>query len=331
LLRSGDGMKRREFIGLVAALAASPSLAWAQRPARAVIGYLSSASEASDTRIIGELKKGLAELGFVEGSNVVFISQWSEGDYSRLEEFASGLIARKADVLVASGLPATLAAQKATSTIPIVFRFAIDPVAHGVVQSFDRPGGNLTGATMLFDPLTPKKLQLLHELVGGVTIGFLVNPSNQNVASHLDHAATAAKALGLKLATVKASRPDEIELAFAAAKQQSVAAVLLGDDPLFFTRRDDVIRAAAALRIPTMYYVRDFTDAGGLISYGPSFDEMARHTGRYVGRILNGAKPAELPVLQPTRFEFVINLKTARAQGIAVPAALLARADEVIE
>jgi putative tryptophan/tyrosine transport system substrate-binding protein len=324
-------MKRRDFIGLVAGFAAGPSQAWAQRPAMAVIGYLSSASEASDARIVGELKKGLAEFGFVEGNNVVFLSQWSEGDYSRLEELASSLIARKADVLVTSGLPATLAAKKATSTIPIVFRFAIDPVVHGIVQSFDRPGGNLTGATMLFDPLTPKKLQLLHELVGGTTIGFLVNPSNPNVGSHLDHAATAVKALGLKLATVNASRADEIEPAFASAKRQSAAAVLLGDDPLFFTRRDDVIRAAAAHRMPTMYYVRDFADAGGLISYGPSFDEMARHTGRYIGRILNGAKPAELPIVQPTRFEFVINLKTARAQGIVIPATLLARTDEVIE
>jgi len=324
-------MRRRDFITLVGGVAALPVVARAQRSQPPVVGYLSSASEASDAGIVREVKKGLAELGFVEGSNVSLLFRWSEGDYSRLEQVAADLVGRKADVLVTSGLPATLAAKKATLTVPVVFRFAVDPVVHGLVQSFDRPGGNLTGVTMLFDPLTPKKLQLLQELVGKAAIGFLVNPKNPNVASHLEHAGTAVKALGLQLATVNASSPEEIEPAFASARQQSVAAVLLGDDPLFFTRQDEVIRAAARHRMPTMYYVRDFADAGGLISYGPRFDEMARHVGRYVGRILNGAKPADLPILQPTRFELVLNMKTARAQGIAIPATLQASADETIE
>ena len=324
-------MRRRDFIGLAGGLAAWPLPAWAQRPTMPLIGYLSSASESADVRVVRELKKGLAELGFVEGNNVAVIGQWSDGDFSKLDQLANELVARKVDVIVSSGFPATLAAQKATSTIPIVFRFAVAPVAYGLVQSFDRPGGNLTGATMLFDPLTPKKLQLLHELVGDAAIGFLVNPKNQNVGTHLEHAATAVKALGLKLVTVNASRLEEIEPAFAMAKRQSAAAVLLGDDPLFFARKDDVVRAAAAHRMPTMYYVRDFADAGGLMSYGPRFDEMAQHTGRYAGRILSGAKPADLPVLQPTRFELVLNLKTARAQGISIPATLQASADEVIE
>jgi len=324
-------MKRRDFIILMGGAAAWPVAARAQRSSMAVVGYLSSSSEAADTKVFGEVKKGLAEQGFVEGNNVSFLSHWSEGDYSRLEALAADLITRKANVLVTSGLPATLAAKHVTTTVPIVFRFAVDPVAHGLVQSFDRPGGNLTGATTLFDPLTPKKLQLLQELVGKGSIGFMVNPKNPNVSSHLAHADTAVKALGLHLTTVKASSPEEIEPAFASARRQSAAAMLLGDDPLFFARKGEVIRAAASHRMPTMYYVRDFADAGGLISYGPRFDEMARHTGRYAGRILSGAKPADLPIMQPTRFELVINLKTARAQGIAIPATLQASADETIE
>jgi ABC-type uncharacterized transport system substrate-binding protein len=229
-------MKRRDFIILMGGAAALPVAARAQRSQKPVVGYLSSASEAADVRIVAELKKGLAELGFIDGNNVSFLFQWGGGDYSRLKKLATDLITDKADVLVTSGLPATLAAKNVTSTVPIVFRFAIDPVAHGLVQSFDRPGGNLTGVTMLFDPLTPKKLQLLQELVGKAAIGFLVNPKNPNVASHLEHAATAVKALGLQLATVNASTAEEIEPAFASARRQSVAAVLLGDDPLFFAR-----------------------------------------------------------------------------------------------
>ena len=197
-------LRRRDFLVLAGGMAAWPVAARAQRPQKPVVGYLSSASETADTRIVAELKKGLAELGFVDGNNVAFLFRWSEGDYSGLEKLAASLVADKADVLVTSGLPATLAAKNITSTVPIVFRFAIDPVVHGFVQSFDRPGGNLTGATMLFDPLTPKKLQLLQELIGKAAIGFLVNPKNPNVTSHLEHADTAVKALGLKLATIEA-------------------------------------------------------------------------------------------------------------------------------
>jgi putative tryptophan/tyrosine transport system substrate-binding protein len=228
-------------------------------------------------------------------------------------------------------LPAALAAKAATSVIPIVFRLAIDPVAFGLAQSFDRPGGNLTGVTMLFDPLTPKKLQLLHGLVPDGSIGLLVNPRNPNAESHKEHAATAIRTLGQQLTVLTAGSGDELESAFATGRQKGVGALLVGDDPLFDVQAGRLVEAAGRYRIPTMYYVRDFTAAGGLISYGPSFDEMATQVGHYVGRILKGARPSDLPVQQPTKFELVINLKAARSLDLAVPPTLLARADEVIE
>src|SRR5712691_1462875 len=206
-----------------------------------LIGYFSSKGEASETGIVSAVRKGLAENGFIEGRTVSIAYRWSEGDYDRLPAFAADLLARKVNVIMASGVPATLAAKAATSTIPIVFRLAIDPVAFGLVQSFNRPGGNLTGVTMLFDPLTPKKLQLLHELVpAAATIGFLINPKNQNARSHQDHALGAAKSLGLRVTVLKASSAGEFDSAFAAGRQQGVGAVLVGDDvlrPRFCRRR----------------------------------------------------------------------------------------------
>ncbi|MGE5151600.1 MAG: ABC transporter substrate-binding protein, partial [Rhodospirillaceae bacterium] len=258
--------------------------------------------------------------------------RWSDGDYSRLQGLAAELVDRKVDVLMTSGLPATLAARKATSAVPIVFRLAIDPVAFGVAQSLSRPGGNLTGVTMLFDPLTPKKLQLLHELVPGSTsVGFLINANNQNAASHRAFSENAARNLGLQLTVVQAGTVPELDAAFAAARKAGVGMLLVGDDPFFDTSSRDLLAAAARHAIPTMYYVRDFTAAGGLISYGPNFGEMSRQAGDYAGRILKGAKPADLPIGQPTRIELVINRKAAAALGLTIPPSLLARADEVID
>jgi putative ABC transport system substrate-binding protein len=330
--RLGGTMRRRDFITILGgASVAWPLAAGAQNPVIPVIGYLSSKGEAAEAGIVAGVRRGLAERGFVEGKNVAIKFHWSEGHYERLPQLAADLVANKVDVIAASGLPAVLAAKAATSTIPIVFRHAIDPVAFGLVQSFDRPGGNLTGVTMLFDPLTPKKLQLLHELIPNVSIGLLVNPRNPNAASHKEHAETAVRALGLRLTVLTAGNAEEIEPAFAMGRQKGIAALLVGDDPLFDVQNQRLVGAAARYRIPTMFYVRDFVVAGGLISYGPSFDEMAMQVGAYIGRILKGAKPADLPVQQPTKIELVINLKTAKALGIAVPATLLTRADEVIE
>ena len=325
-------MKRREFITFLGgAVAAWPFTARGQNLAIATIGYLSSKDEKSEAGIIAGVRKGLAEQGLVEGQNVSLAYRWSGGDYSRLPELAADLVAGKVDVIAASGLPAALAAKAATSAIPIVFRLAIDPIAFGLAQSFDRPGGNLTGVTMLFDPLTPKKLQLLHELVSGLSVGLLVNPRNPNATSHQEHAETAAQALGLRLTVLTAGSPDEIEPAFAMGRQKGIGALLVGDDPLFDVENHRLVGIAARYKIPTMYYVRDFVVSGGLFSYGPSFDEMATQVGLYVGRILKGAKPADLPIQQPTKFELVINLKTAKALGLTVPPTILTQADEVIE
>jgi putative ABC transport system substrate-binding protein len=205
-------------------------------------------------------------------------------------------------------------------------------VAFGLAQSLNRPGGHLTGVTMLFDPLTPKKLQLLQELVPAMKgVGFLVNPKNQNVTSHRQRAEQAAQELGLRLAVLSASAPEELDGAFDQAEKAAVSAVLVGDDPFFDVSNKELVAAAARHRMPTMFYVRDFTEAGGLMSYGPSFDEMAQQAGDYAGRILKGAKPADLPIGQPTKIELVINMKTARALGITVPQSLLGRADTIVE
>jgi putative ABC transport system substrate-binding protein len=325
-------MRRREFFTLVSgASLAWPHAARAQNPPIPTIGYLSSKDEKSEAGIIAGVRKGLADQGLVEGQNVSIAYRWSAGEYRRLPELAADLIARKVDVIAASGLPAALAAKAASSTIPIIFRLAVDPVAFGLAQSFDRPGGNLTGVTMLFDPLTPKKLQLLHELVSDLSIGLLVNPSNPNARSHKQHAEMAAQALGLRLTVLAAGSSDEIEPAFAMGRQEGVGALLVGDDPMFDVENRRLVGAAARYKIPTMYYVRDFVVTGGLLSYGPSFAEMAMQVGIYLGRILRGAKPADLPIQQPTKFELVINLRTARALGLNMPPSLLAGADEVIE
>lgn len=329
-------MRRRDFFAWIGGAAVAPTFSAlpsnAQPTAIPVIGYLSSKGETAEAGTVAAIRKGLAERNFVDGENVKFSYRWSRGDYSLLPQLAAELVDEKVNVIAASGLPAALAAREATSVIPIVFRLAIDPVAFHLVRSFDRPGGNITGVTMLFDPLTPKKLQLLHELVPNAgTIALLVNPKNQNAASHKEYAERAAAAMGLPFAVLQVTRAGEIEAAFAAAREKRIGAILVGDDPSFDDLSDELIGAAARSQIPTMYYVRSFVASGGLISYGPSFDEMAKQEGAYLGRILEGAKPAELPIQQPTKIDLVINLKAAKALGLSVPATLLATADEVIE
>jgi putative ABC transport system substrate-binding protein len=311
--------------------AGCPSTIRAQQPA-GLVGYLSSKDKAAEKGIVAAMRRGLAGNDFVENRNLSIDFRFSDGDYDKLPGLAQELVNRRVNVVITSGLPATLAAKQATSTIPIVFRLAIDPVAYRLAKSLSRPGGNLTGVTMLFDPLTPKKLQLLHELVPTSTsIGLLINPNNQNATSHREHAESAARNLGLTLTVLRAGNRAEIEPAFAAARQAAVGSILIGDDPFFDVSSRDLTSAAQRYAIPTMYYVRDFVDVGGLISYGPNFDEMAHQVGDYAGRILKGAKPADLPIGQPTRFEFVINVATARALGLTIAPAFLARANEVIE
>jgi putative ABC transport system substrate-binding protein len=325
-------MRRRGFVSFLGGAATAWPLAARGQSTPPVIGYLSSKGPGAEVGIVAAARQGLAQNGFVEGRTLAIEFRWSDGDYGRLAGLAAELVGRKVDLLMTSGLPATLAARSATATIPIVFRLAIDPVAFGLAQTLGRPGGNLTGVTMLFDPLTPKKLQLLHELVpGSRSVGFLLNAHNQNAGSHREHAEQAARSLGLQLTEVSAGTVPELDAAFAAMRKAGAATVLVGDDPFFDTSSGELVAAAARHALPTMYYVRDFTAAGGLISYGPNFDEMARQAGDYAGRILKGDKAANLPIGQPTRIELVVNRRTAAALGLAIPPSILARADEVIE
>ncbi len=325
-------MKRRQFVTLLGCAAAWPFASRAEPRAVPQVGYLSSKDATAESVILASVRHGLATHGFVEGKSVEILYRWSEGDYKRLPRLAADLVARKVDVIATSGLPATLAAKEAAPRTPIVFRLAIDPVAFHLTQSFDRPGGNITGVTMLFDPLTPKKLQLLQELAPrAASFAFLINPTNPNATSHRERAEHAAKLLGLRLTILTAARRDDIDAAFAAARAADVAALLVGDDPLFDVLSRELVAAAARHHVLTMFYVRDFVLAGGLISYGPSFDEMAQQVGVYLGQILKGANPAELPVSQPTRIELVVNLKTARSLGIQIPQSVMLRADKVID
>jgi putative tryptophan/tyrosine transport system substrate-binding protein len=325
-------MRRRDVLALIGGgVIVRPLGARAQGSPIPTVGYLSSKDERAEAGIIADIRKGLAGQGLIDGQNFAFAYRWSDGDYARLPALAADLISAKVAVIATSGLPAALAAKAATTTTPIVFRLAIDPTGFGLVQSFDHPGGNLTGVTMLFDPLTPKKLQLLHELVPEASIGLLVNPKNPNATSHREHAEQAARSLGLRLTVLTAGTPDEIDPAFAAARQKDIRAVLVGDDPMFDVESLRLVAAAASHRLPTMYYVSDFVSVGGLISYGPNFTEMAKQVGTYIGRVLKGARPAELPIQQPTKFELVANVKTAKALGLALPPTLLANADRVIE
>jgi putative ABC transport system substrate-binding protein len=329
-------IKRRDFLARIGAAAAAPLVmprgADAQGKSPPLVGYLSSKGEAAEASTVAAIRKGLADRNFIEGQNVRLAYRWGNGDYSRLPQLAADLVREKVNVIAASGLPAAMAAKAATSSIPIVFRLAIDPVAFHLVQSFDHPGGNITGVTMLFDQLTPKKLQLLHELVPkATTIGLLVNPNNQNAASHKKYAERATAALGLNLSVLPLAGAGGIESAFGAAREKSVGALLVGDDPSFDDLSHELIAAAARAQIPTMYYTRNFVASGGLVSYGPNFDEMARQEGFYLARILEGSNPSELPIQQPTKIDLVINLKAAKALGLAVPPTMLASADEVIE
>jgi putative ABC transport system substrate-binding protein len=325
-------MRRRELLGLAAGAALLlPRHGFAQQVS--AIGFLSSRSPDESAALAAAFRQGLADTGYVEGGNLRIEYRWAEGHYDRLPALAADLAARRVAVIAATGGPSSAqAAKQATSTIPIVFATGTDPVATGLVGSLARPGGTLTGLAIFNLQLIPKRLELVSELVPAARdCGLLVNPKNPNAEPTIGAARQAANARGLRLQVAQASSEAELDSAFTGLAEQHAGALLVGGDPFFTGRRAQIAALAARHNIPAIYEFREFAAAGGLISYAPSLAAIYRQVGVYAGRILRGAKPAELPVEQPTKFELVINLKTAKALGLAVPQSLLARADEVIE
>jgi putative ABC transport system substrate-binding protein len=327
-------MRRREFITLLGGAAAAwPVAARAQQSAMPVIGFLSSLAPSDLTHVMPAFQQGLDRAGFVEGRNVAIEYRWAEGDYHRLPALAADLVSRKVAAIAAiSGTPAALAAKAATTMIPIVFAIGGDPVAPGLVSNLSRPGGNITGVSFFNAPVVSKRLDLARELApSGSTIAILVNPNNPPSAAEGAAVQAAAATVGQPLLIVTASTQNEIDDAFAAIKQERIGAILVSPDPLFFSERVKLVVLMARHALPTIFADPEHARMGGLISYGSSRTDAYRQAGDYVGRIVRGEKPGELPVVLPTKFHLVINLKTAKSLGIDVPATLLARADEVIE
>jgi putative ABC transport system substrate-binding protein len=327
-------MRRRDFIALIAAAAATqPRAAGAQQPEMPVVGYLHLASADAFARQLVAFRQGLEDNGYVEGKNFKIEYRWADGRSDRLPAFAADLVARRVSVIAAlGGNNPTLAARAETQTIPIVFNTGADPIRSGLVSSMSRPGGNVTGVSFLVEELGAKILGLLHELVPKATvIGLLTNPSNPEAEREAAATQEAARSLGLRLQIIRAGTANEIDKAFAIASEPGVGALIVTADPFFGNRSTQLVDLAARYRIPTAYYRREFADAGGLMSYGTSASEAYRQVGNYVARILKGAKPADLPIYQVVKFEFVINLKTANVLGLDVPPGLSARADDVIE
>ena len=326
-------LKRREFITLLGAAAAWPLVARAQQPAMPVIGFLSSRSPGESADLVAAFRRGLAEGGYVEGQNVSLEFRWGEGRYERLTAYAVELVRRAVTVIVtAGGDPAAQAAKAATATIPIVFVSGSDPVKVGLVASLNRPGGNITGVYMLILSLGAKRLGLLHELMPAANpVGILVNPNFADALTQLRDVEDAAQSLGLKLVVQKAGTEFEFETAFADLARQKAGAILVIADPFFTSQRVEIAALAARYAMPAVFELREYAAAGGLMSYGPDLADGYRQGGVYAGKILNGQKPAELPVEQPAKLGLVINLKTAKALGLQIPDKLLALADEVLE
>jgi putative tryptophan/tyrosine transport system substrate-binding protein len=319
-------MRRRELLLLGGAMIASRTLRAQQKP-MPVVGFLMSGLQASNGPFVAAFLQGLRETGNVEEQNVAVVYHWAEGAYDRLPALATDLVRRKVNVIMAGDLLATRAAKNATSTIPIIFEIGVDPVEHGLVASFARPGGNLSGISSVSIELT-----LLYELVPKVReIALLVNPSNPATERVMRDVLEAANLKGIELHTLKAGAENELETAFASLVELHAGAVVVPSDAFFNTRRELLASLAARHGVPAIYAWREFVVAGGLISYGPSLPAAYRQVGNYVGKIINGAKPADLPVQQPTIFELIINLKTAKALGLTIAPSILARASEVIE
>jgi ABC-type uncharacterized transport system substrate-binding protein len=325
-------MRRREFIAaLGGAVAGWPLPARAQEP-MPVIGYLNSGAARPMASLVTALHDGLRQAGYVEGRNVAIEYRWSEGRSDRLSELAAELVRLRVSVIVAVGGSAPAqAAKDATTTIPIVFVSGDDAIEAGLVGSLGQPSGNVTGISWLASSLEKKRLGLLHDLVPDGDVGVLVNPNFPGGKVHARDAQDAARELGIRIHILNASSEGDLETIFATLGQQRLGSLAVNPNPMFYSHREKIISLAARHAVPTIYYLRDYSVAGGLMSYGTSLVEAARQAGVYAGRILKGAKPADLPVLQPTKFEFVINLRTAKALGLKLPPGLLAIADEVIE
>jgi putative ABC transport system substrate-binding protein len=326
-------MKRRDFITLIGGAAAWPLAARAQQPAMPVVGILGSGSSSAFTELLGAFRQGLKETGYIEGQNVAIESHWAEGQFDRLSQLAADLAQRRVAVIVATGVSSALAAKAAGSTIPLLFLSQDDPVKVGLVTNFNQPGGNATGMSLLTGALVAKRLEFIRQLVSeNAPISYLMNPQAPESELHLSYITAAAHDLGQRFSGLNASSERDIDDAFTAlAQQRGTAALIVSTDPFLFSRFHQIVVLAAYLKIPTIYDRREYVAAGGLISYGTHLSEAFSQIGVYAGKILKGAKPSTLPVMQPTKFELVINLKTAKALSLQIPDKLLALADEVIE
>jgi putative tryptophan/tyrosine transport system substrate-binding protein len=325
-------MKRRDFLGVLGGAAAWPLTARAQQPAMPVIGFLNSGSPGPYHHLVAGFQQGLKETGYVEGQNIAIEYRWAEGHYDRLSGMAADMVRRQVTVIAAMTTPAALAAEAATTTIPIIFDTAGDPVRLGLVASLNRPGRNITGVTQLGSELVSKRLGLLHDLIPTATIiGLLVNPTDPRTKTQTRDMQEAANVLGLQIHVLNATTEGEINTAFAKLAQLRVGALIVGTGELFNSRPEQLAALAARQGVPAIYQAREFVAVGGLMSYGASRTDAYRQAGIYVGRVLKGAKPAELPVLQSTKFELVINLTTAKTLGLTVPAGVFSIVDEVIE
>jgi putative tryptophan/tyrosine transport system substrate-binding protein len=324
---------RRKFLATLGGAAAWPLAARAQQPAMPVIGFLSSRAPEDSAHLVVAFRRGLAEGGFVEGHNVAIEFRWARGQYDLLPAMAADLVSRRVNVLTAAGGEASaLAAKRATPTIPIVFGLGSDPINVGLVESWNRPGGNATGVTLLTRVMEPKRLGLLRDLVPGVSlVGVLLNPSFASAERQLQDIEEAARTIDQRIVVTKAGTDEELDAAFTTLVKERVGALLVAADAYFDTRRERIVGFAQRQRLPAIYQFREYAVAGGLLSYGVSITDGYRQYGVYTAAILKGAKPADLPVLQPAKFELVINLKTAKALGVKISDNLLSLADEVIE
>jgi putative tryptophan/tyrosine transport system substrate-binding protein len=326
-----DRMRRREFISLLGGAASWPLAARAQQSAIPVVGLLSSGSLSAFADLLGALRQGLKDTGYIEGQNVVIESRWAEGHFERLPRLAAELLQLHAAVIVTTGGSSNLAAKAASATVPHVFLSQDDPVKLGLVVSFNRPGGNATGMSLLTSALVAKRLEFVRQVVpAGAPISYLMNPQAPEAEFHLNDMQAAARESGQQIGILKAGSEHEIDNAFTTLARLG-GALIVSTDPFFASRLHQIVVLAAYLKVPTIYDRREFVAAGGLISYGTHLADAYRQIGVYAGKIIKGAKPSDLPVLQPTKFELVVNLRTAKTLGLTIPDKLLALADEVVE